>query len=387
VIPYGKQDISDDDIASVVNVLRSPWLTQGPIVPSFEEALADYCKVENVIALSSATAALHVACLALGVGPKDLVWTSPITFVASANCARFCGADVDFVDIDPRTYNISVEKLADKLVSARKKGRLPSLIIPVHLCGQSCDMEAIHTLSREFGFRIIEDASHAVGGAYLGERIGCCRYSDITVFSFHPVKIITTGEGGAATTSDGELARRMKLYRSHGLERGQPYRSEGGLEEIWNYEQVLLGYNYRMPDLNAALGLSQITQLNDFLVKRRSIAKRYDEALSNLPIILPWQDPKSRSSYHLYPIRISPKLSTSSQLDVYKKLRAAGIEVNLHYIPVYLQPYYRNLGFTRGYCPDSETYFREAISIPIFPSLTEEEQSHVISSISEALVV
>jgi UDP-4-amino-4,6-dideoxy-N-acetyl-beta-L-altrosamine transaminase len=385
MIPYGRQEISDDDVAAVVGVLRSDWLTQGPIVPRFEQALADYCGIEHAIAVNSATSALHIACLALEVGPGDLVWTSPITFVASANCARYCGADVDFVDIDRRTYNLSVEKLAEKLVLARRNGRIPRVVIPVHLCGQSCDMEAIHALSLEFGFRIIEDASHAIGAEYCGEHVGCGRYSDITVLSFHPVKIITSGEGGAALTSDEVLAQKMRQYRSHGVTTDLGQMAPRSIEEIWNYQQVALGYNYRLTDIHAALGLSQMARIDEFVSRRREIAKRYDELFDELPIVCPWQHPKTQSSYHLYPIRVPSKDGGVAQREIYDALRAAGIGVNLHYIPVYLQPYYEALGFSLGYCPEAERYFRETLSIPIFPGLTAEDQDHIVSSIRNAL--
>jgi UDP-4-amino-4,6-dideoxy-N-acetyl-beta-L-altrosamine transaminase len=385
MIPYGRQDISDADVAAVVDVLRSDWLTQGPIVPRFEQALADYCGIEHAVAVNSATSALHIACLALDVGPGDLVWTSPITFVASANCARYCGADVDFVDIDRRTYNLSVEKLAEKLVLARRTGRLPQVVIPVHLCGQSCDMEAIQALAQEFGFRIIEDASHAIGAEYCGKPVGCGRYSDITVFSFHPVKIITSGEGGAAVTDDEELAQKMRRYCSHGVTTDLGQMAPRPAEEIWNYQQVVLGYNYRLTDIHAALGLSQMARIGAFVSRRREIAKRYDDLLADLPVVRPWQHPKARSSYHLYPIRVRMEDSGVAQREIYDALRAVGIGVNLHYIPVYRQPYYESLGFQAGYCPEAEGYYRETLSIPIFPGLAAEDQDYIVSSIRNAL--
>lgn len=387
MIPYGRQDISDADVASVVGVLQSDWLTQGPVVPRFEQALADYCGIEHAVAVNSATSALHIACLALDVGPGDLVWTSPISFVASANCARYCGADVDFVDIDPRTYNLSIEKLVEKLVLARCTGRIPRVVIPVHLCGQSCDMEAIQALAREFGFRIIEDASHAIGAEYCGEPVGCGRYSDITVFSFHPVKIITSGEGGAAVTGDEELAKKMRQYRSHGVTADSGQMAPRPTEEIWNYQQVVLGYNYRLTDIHAALGLSQMARIDTFVSRRRDIAKQYDELLANLPLVRPWQHPKTRSSYHLYPIRVRTEDSGVTQREIYDALLAAGIGVNLHYIPIYRQPYYESLGFNLGYCPEAERYYQETLSIPIFPGLTAEDQEYIVFSIKNALRV
>ena len=385
MIPYGRQDISEADVASVVSVLRSEWLTQGPVVPRFEQALADYCGIAHAVVVNSATSALHIACLALNVGAGDLVWTSPITFVASANCARYCGAEVDFVDIDPRTYNLSVEKLAEKLAVARRAGRIPRVVIPVHLCGQSCDMEAIQTLSREYGFRIIEDASHAIGAEYCGESVGCGRYSDITVFSFHPVKIITSGEGGAAVTDDEVLAQKMRRYRSHGVTTDSGQIAPRPIDEIWNYQQVVLGYNYRLTDIHAALGLSQMARIDDFVSRRREVAKRYDELLADLPLTRPWQHPKTRSSYHLYPIRVRTEDSGVTQRGIYDALRAAGIGVNLHYIPVYRHPYYKSLGFSLGYCPEAECYYRETLSIPIFPGLTAEDQEHIVFGIRNAL--
>lgn len=386
VIPYGRHSISEADIEAVTEVLRSNWLTQGPLVPKFEDSLAYYTRATAAVALNSATAALHVACLALEVGPGDKVWTSPITFVASANCALYCGASVDFVDIDAGTYNMSVDSLAEKLRQARLIGCLPKVVIPVHLCGQSCDMEAIYTLSREYGFRIIEDASHAIGGHYLGQPIGSCRYSDITVFSFHPVKIITTGEGGMATTNDPLLAKRMRQYRSHGITFDNSEMDARDAFEIWNYQQISLGFNYRMTDIQAALGLSQAVQLDEFVRARHQVAAIYNQALSELPLTLPYQHPSTFSSYHLYPIRIDPVKCNESQQDVYRKLNKAGVLVNIHYIPVYRHPYYERLGFQEGYCPEAERYYREAISLPMYPTLSATQQRLVIGALKEALV-
>lgn len=382
-IPYGRQDISDADIQAVVDVLRSDFLTQGPTVPAFEKSIADYCGIQHAVAVNSATSALHIACLALGVGPGDVVWTPPITFVASANCARYCGAQVDFVDIDPRTYNMSVERLAEKLAHAAKIGNLPKVVIPVHLCGQPCDMAGIHALSQQYGFKIIEDASHAIGGKYRGEPIGNCRYSDITVFSFHPVKIVTTGEGGMALTNDVQLARGMKLLRSHGITSDAADMIPRASDEIWNYQQIDLGFNYRMTDIQAALGLSQMQRLDEFVCKRHAIAKRYEERLVRLPVTIPWQHMDSYSGFHLYVIRLNLAAISKTQREAFEALRAAGILVNLHYIPVYRQPYYEGLGFKVGLCPEAERYYAEAISLPMYPGLTEAQQDKVIEAMCQ----
>ena len=385
VIPYGRQDISEADIQAVVKILRSDFLTQGPAVPAFEKAIANYCGAQYAVAVNSATSALHIACLALGVEKGDIVWTSPITFVASANCALYCGAHVDFVDIDPQTYNMSVDALRKKLDQADKAGRLPKVVIPVHLCGQSCDMVGIHALSQEYGFKIIEDASHAIGGKYRGEPIGNCRYSGITVFSFHPVKIITTGEGGITLTNDAALTKKMGLLRSHGITDDAADTHPRTPEEIWNYQQIGLGFNYRMTDIQAALGLSQMQRLDEFITRRHSIARRYDESLADMPIITPWQHADNYSSFHLYPVRLKLGEINKTHRQVYEALRAERILVNLHYIPVYRQPYYEKMGFRKGYCPEAEQYYENTISLPMFPALTAKQQDIVVAVIKQVL--
>jgi UDP-4-amino-4,6-dideoxy-N-acetyl-beta-L-altrosamine transaminase len=384
MIPYGRQDISEVDIQAVVDVLRSDYLTQGPIVPAFEESIATYCDVRHAIAMNSATSALHIACLALNVGPEDIVWTSPITFVASANCALYCGAQIDFVDIDPTSNNISVSCLSEKLEQAKKLGKLPKVVIPVHLSGQPCDMAGIYTLAQRYSFKIIEDASHAIGGKYRGMPIGNCRYSDITVFSFHPVKIITTAEGGMAVTQDDQLAKKMRLLRSHGITRdvGEMTHASDG---PWYYQQIDLGFNYRMTDIQAALGLSQMKRLDEFVAKRHDIAGRYDGLLSGMALTLPIQHADGYSGLHLYIVRLKLTEISKTHRQVFEGMQAAGIGVNLHYIPVYRQPYYEGLGFKAGYCPEAERYYGEAISLPMYYALTEEDQDRVILVLGEAI--
>jgi UDP-4-amino-4,6-dideoxy-N-acetyl-beta-L-altrosamine transaminase len=384
MIPYGRQFISEADIQAVIDVLRSDFLTQGPVIPAFEQAMAEYCGAAHAVSVNSATSALHIACLAVGVGNGDLVWTSPVSFVASANCALYCGADIDFVDIDPMTYNLSTEALAEKLALAERNGRLPKVLIPVHLAGQPCDMEGINALRKRYGFKVIEDASHAVGGKYLGEYIGNCSYSDITIFSFHPVKIITTGEGGMAMTNDPQLARRMQLLRSHGITRdtSEMTRNPDG---PWYYQQIDLGYNYRMTDIQAALGLSQMRRLDEFVSSRQAIANQYDELLRDLPLETPWMHPEGYSAFHLYVIRLKLSELTKTHREVFEGLRSMGIGVNLHYMPIYLQPYYAALGFKRGYCPEAERYYAEAMSIPMYPGLMEAEQQRVVDSLRMTL--
>ena len=380
MIPYGQQDITQADIDAVVKVLKSDFLTQGPTVPLFEEAIAGYCGAAYGVAVNSATSALHLACLALGLGPGDWLWTSPITFVASANCGLYCGAQVDFVDIDPKTYNMCPKALESKLEEAETLGRLPKVIVPVHLCGQPCDMVAIHELSQRFGFQLIEDASHAIGGNYKGEPIGSGRYGDITIFSFHPVKIITTAEGGLAVTNSSELASRMELLRSHGITRDTRQMSQEA-DGPWYYEQIDLGFNYRMTELQAALGLSQFDRLDSYVAERYRLARRYDELLKDFPLSLPWQHPDSYSGLHLYVIRLDFDKLHSTQEEIVKALHNEGIGVNVHYIPVHTQPYYQALGFRPGQFPEAEAYYREAISLPMFPSMTQSQQDEVVAAL------
>lgn len=383
-IPYGRQEVTEADIDAVAEVLRSDWLTQGPAVPAFEQAVARHCGVAHGVAVNSATSALHIACAALGVGPGDVVWTSAITFAASANCALYCGAAVDFVDIDARTYNLSVDCLRTKLEEARTRGALPKVVIPVHLCGQPCDMRAIHALAQEYGFRIIEDASHAIGGRYRDEPIGNCRYSDITVFSFHPVKVVTSGEGGMAMTPDPDLAERMRRLRAHGITR-EPEQMRHAADGPWYYEQMDLGFNYRLTDINAALGLSQFARLREYVAKRHALAGRYEILLADLPVVRPWQHPDGYSGLHLYVIRLRLGEIGSAHRAVFERMRAAGVGVNLHYIPVYRHPYYEDLGFPRRYCPEAERYYAEAITLPMYPGLGEAEQAHVVEALRSSL--
>lgn len=379
MIPYGRQDISSEDIAAVVAVLQSDFLTQGPAVPQFETVVASCCAAKYGVAVNSATSALHLACLALELKPGDRLWTSPNTFVASANCARYCGASVDFVDIDQRTLNLSPDALAIKLEQAEKTGSLPRVVVPVHFAGQSCDMAAIHALADSYGFRILEDASHAIGGRYQDQPIGNGRYADITVFSFHPVKIITTGEGGMALTHDAGLAEHMARLRSHGITRDIAAQAAVG---PWFYEQIELGFNHRMTDLQAALGLSQLARLSAYIAARRRLADRYDALLADLPLTTPWRDPAATSAWHLYVVRLN---DASRRRAVFEHLRAAGIGVNVHYIPVHLQPDYRRLGFGPGDFPVAEDYYSRAITLPLYPGLSDAEQDRVVSVLREAL--
>lgn len=384
MIPYGRQDITQADIDAVVGVLQSDFLTQGPLVPRFEQVVAEHVRATHALAINSATSALHIACLALGLGPGDWLWTTPVTFVASANCGLYCGAQVDFVDIDPRTYNLCPQALAVKLEQAERDGRLPKVVVAVHLCGQPCDMQAIHALARRYAFKVIEDASHAIGGKYQGEFIGNSRYSDITVFSFHPVKIITTAEGGMALTNDAELADRMALLRSHGITRDPALMSHEA-DGPWYYQQIDLGFNYRMTELQAALGVSQMARLDSYVARRHQLARRYDELLDALPLITPWQHPDSYSGLHLYVIRLQLELIGKTHREVFESLRAQGIGVNLHYIPVHTQPYYERMGFRSGDFPEAERYYAEAISLPMFQTMTEQQQDEVVAALGKAL--
>lgn len=385
MIPYGKQDISQADIDAVVEVLKSTHLTQGPAVPKFEQAVLRHCNAKHAVAVNSATSALHVACLALGLGPGDWLWTVPNTFVASANCGLYCGAKVDFVDIDEKTYNISVRKLEDKLIKAKANGKLPKIVVPVHFSGQPCDMSAIAKLADEYGFKVIEDASHAIGGKYLNEPIGNCRYSDVTVFSFHPVKIVTSAEGGMAVTNCEGLAEKMQLLRSHGITR-TPSLMTKPMEGSWYYQQVALGFNYRMTDLQGALGASQMERLAEFVLRRHELAERYDEKLKVLPVVTPYRHESGYSGFHLYVIRLKLDKIKKTHVDVFEALRQKGIVVNLHYIPVHMQPYYQKLGFNEGDFPSAEQYYREAISIPLFPTMTLEEQDYVVESLRKVVM-
>lgn len=386
MIPYGRQEITEDDISEVEKVLRSDFLTQGPTVPKFEKLVSDYCGASHAIAVNSATSALHIACLALDLGPGDWLWTSPNTFVASANCGRYCGADIDFVDIDPKTYNMSADALSEKLIQAEKSGKLPKILVPVHFAGQPCDMIKIHELSKHYGFKIVEDASHAIGASYNQIKVGSCSHSDITIFSFHPVKIITTAEGGMALTNDKNIADKIYRLRTHGITNDKTIMKDQPEDEIWNYQQIDLGFNYRLNDIQAALGLSQMNRIDEYVDLRHKIASFYNSKLRDLPITLPWQNPSFYSSYHLYPILIKQGSNLKPQKQVFNELRENKIGVNLHYIPVHRQPYYENLNFKYGDFPISEKFHKEAISIPIFPTLQEEHQEYVISIIKKIII-
>lgn len=378
MIPYGKQNLNQSDIDMVIKVLGSEFLTQGPWIPKFEQKISSFCKANYATATNSATSALHLACLSLGLEKGDIVWTSPISFVASANCALYCGAKIDFVDIDSKTYNMSVERLTEKLEIAEKANELPKVVIPVHLAGQSCEMEKIFELSQKYGFQIIEDASHAIGGKYKGEPIGNCKYSDITVFSFHPVKIITTGEGGMALTNNEKLNGIMQRLRSHGITR-DPAEMTHPPDGLWYYQQIDLGFNYRLTDFQAALGVSQTDRLKEFIHKRHEVANRYNKLLKDLPVLTPYQNPDMYSSYHLYIVRFQLNEWKISHNQIFERLRSAGILVNLHYIPIYRQPFYEKMGFKREDFPESEAYYSEAISLPIYPDLTADQQEFVVN--------
>ena len=381
MIPYGRQDITQDDIDAVVAVLKSDYLTQGPLVPQFEQVLTNYCDAKYGVAVNSATSALHIACLALDLGPGDILWTSPNSFVASANCAIYCGASVDFVDIDPLTYNMSATALEEKLQEAKKINKLPKVVVPVHFAGQSCQMEKICSLSKEFGFRVIEDASHAIGGRYLDKPIGSCQYSDITVFSFHPVKIITTAEGGMAVTNDPALAKRMRLFRSHGITIDPQDMDERPIDEIWNYQQIALGYNYRMTELQAALGLSQIKRLDFYVTKRHELARRYNSLLGGMDLLIPYQHPDSYSAYHLYPIQIQGRDPATSRKNLYERLLEKEIRANIHYIPIHLQPFYAKRGFRAGDFSNAEKYYAGTLSLPLFTGLSESDQDLIVETV------
>lgn len=382
MIPYGHQNISADDIKAVVDVLQSDFLTQGPMVPAFETKIAKYCSAQHAVAVNSATSALHIACLALELAAGDWLWTSPISFVASANCGLYCGANIDFVDIDSTTYNMCPQALEEKLKKAEEHGELPKIVIPVHFSGQSCDMRAIHALSKRYGFSIIEDASHAIGSSYLDKKIGSCEYSDITVFSFHPVKIITTGEGGMLTTNDDNLAYRLKLYRSHGISR-EFFTQKSDNDGAWYYEQSILGYNYRLTDIQSALGISQMERIDEFVSARATLSQIYNESLSALPIITPCENEHVKSSWHLYVIQINFSKTKVSRANIYKKMQASGIGVNVHYIPIHLQPYYRKLGFKPGDFPQAEEYYSRTLTLPLYPDLTQ--QRYIIETLAEGL--
>ena len=385
MIPYGRQDITQDDIDAVIAVLKSDYLTQGPKVPDFERIVASHVGAKHAVAVNSATSALHLACLALGLGSGDWLWTSPITFVASANCGLYCGAQIDFVDIDPKTYNLCPKALEAKLIEAEKNGRLPKVVVPVHLCGQSCDMVAIQGLGQKYGFKIIEDASHAIGGKYKEVPIGGCQYSDITVFSFHPVKIITTAEGGMALTNNEALAHKMALLRSHGITRDVDQMTHAP-DGSWYYQQIDLGYNYRMTELQAALGVSQMNRLDAYVERRHTLAKRYDEWLIDLPVNTPWQHPDNYSALHLYVIRLQLENISKTHREVFDGLREQGIGVNLHYIPVHTQPYFERMGFEAGDFPQANRYYTEAISFPIYQTLSDDQQDKVVASFKSVLV-
>lgn len=385
MIPYGRQQIDESDIDAVVAVLRSDWLTQGPAIEAFECAVAQRCDARYTVAVSNATAALHLACLAAGLGPDDWLWTSPNTFVASANCARYCGAKVDFVDIDPVTWNMDVAHLAAKLAHAEKLNRLPKILVPVAFSGQSCDMAAIRSLADAYGVLIIEDASHAIGATYQGRPVGCGDYADMTVFSFHPVKIITSGEGGMLLTNSAELQQRLCRLRSHGISRDPALMSEPS-HGPWYYQQLELGFNYRITDIQAALGLSQLSKLDGFLQRRRQLAARYDLLLQELPLCLPGRQAGVESAWHLYVVRLQLARIKRSRREVFDALRTAGIGVNVHYIPVHLQPYYRELGFCPGDFPAAEAYYSEALTLPLHAGMLDSEQDQVIAALREVLL-
>lgn len=381
MIYYGKQFIDEQDINAVIEVLKSDFLTQGPVIEKFEKAVAEYCGVKYAVAVTNATSALHIACLAAGLDKDDILWTSPITFTASANCGRYCGADVDFVDIDDSTYNMSISALKEKLEKSKIK---PKVVVPVHLAGQSCEMQEIYDLSKQYGFTVIEDASHAIGADYKDTKVGCCKYSDMTVFSFHPVKIITTGEGGMVLTNSEELYKKLTLYRSHCITRDENLMTKEA-DGPWYYQQIGLGFNYRMTELQAALGLSQLAKVDKFVARRRQLAERYNELLKDLPLKLPYQNTDTDSSWHLYIVRVDFNKIKKTKKEIFAEMKAKGVCLNLHYIPVHTQPYYQNLGFKYGDFPVSEKYYEEAFTLPLYYSLTDEQQDYVVSALKEVL--
>jgi len=380
MIPYGRQSLDQADIDAVVAVLQSDWLTQGPTIERFEQAMAERCQADFAVAVCNATAALHIACLAAGLAAGDRLWTTPNTFLASANCGRYCGAEVDFVDIDPLTWNLDTFALESKLEAAERDGTLPKVLVAVAFSGQSCDMRKIAELAERYGFTVIEDASHAVGASYAGRPVGCCEFAAMTVFSFHPVKIITSAEGGMILTNRVDLAERLQRLRSHGMTRDPQQMTEPS-HGPWYYQQVELGFNYRITDLQAALGLSQLNKLDDFIERRRELAARYDRLLAYLPLTLPSAQPEAGPAWHLYVVRLQTDRINLSHRQVFEGLRAAGVGVNLHYIPLHLQPYYRDLGFAEGDFPQAERYYAEAISLPMFPLLSDEQQDYVIEQL------
>lgn len=381
MIYYGKQFIDEQDINAVIEVLKSDFLTQGPVIENFEKAVAEYCGTKYAVAVTNATSALHIACLAVGLDRGDMLWTSPITFTASANCGRYCGADVDFVDIDDSTYNMSISALKEKLEKSKIK---PKVVVPVHLAGQSCEMQEIYDLSKQYGFTVIEDASHAIGADYKDTKVGCCKYSDMTVFSFHPVKIITTGEGGMVLTNSEELYKKLTLYRSHCITRDENLMTKEA-DGPWYYQQIGLGLNYRMTELQAALGLSQLAKVDKFVARRRQLAERYNELLKDLPLKLPYQNTDTDSSWHLYIVRVDFNKGKKTKKQIFAEMKAKGVCLNLHYIPVHTQPYYQNLGFKNGDFPVSEKYYEEAFTLPLYYSLTDEQQDYVVSALKEVL--
>ena len=381
MIYYGKQCIDEQDINAVIEVLKSDFLTQGPAIEKFEQAVAEYCGAKYAVAVTNATSALHIACMAAGLGTGDTLWTSPITFTASANCGRYCGADVDFIDIDNDTYNMSVTALKEKLEKAEVK---PKVVVPVHLAGQSCDMEEIHKLAEQYGFTVIEDASHAIGADYKDTKVGCCKYSDMVVFSFHPVKIITTGEGGMVLTNNEDLYKKLTLYRSHCITR-DPELMTKEADGSWYYQQIGLGFNYRMTDVQAALGYSQLTKVDKFVARRRQLAARYNELLKDLPVKLPCQNPETNSSWHLYLVRVDFSKVNKTKNQIFAEMKEKDVCLNLHYIPVHTQPYYQKLGFKNGDFPVSEKYYEEVFTLPLYYSLTDEQQEYIVNVLKEVL--